>query len=379
MQGLKSAFTAAQQPLPEAVAQKVQPKGMFWVDKTPANSSCSNSLLGAGKRQAHILPKRVRTIKGTPIMQFGEIRQINVREIWENEATKFTPWLEKNIEKLGEALGMELEVEQREADVGDFSLDLLVKDLGTNRVVIIENQFNSTDHNHLGKLLTYAAGFDAGVVIWISETIRDEHRQALEWLNQKTDSETDFFGVVIEVFKIDDSKPAFKFNPVVLPNEWQKGRKGNSIRKVSEKSERYQVFFQSLIDALREKHKFTNARLGQPQSWYSFSSGLSGVVFSACFAQGGRTRVEVYIDVHDKEENKRIFDSLFQEREKIETTFGENLEWERLENKRAVRIALYRDGSIESDNNALNSIEGWMIEKLLKFKKIFPNFIKKYL
>lgn len=311
-------------------------------------------------------------------MDFGEIKKINVRDIWENEATTFTPWLEKNINKLGDALGMELEVEAREADVGDFSLDLLVKDLGTNRVVVIENQFNSTDHDHLGKLLTYAAGFDAGVVIWIAESIRDEHRQTLEWLNQKTDSETDFFGVTIEVFKIDNSKPAFKFNPVVFPNEWQKGTRPKT-RQPSAKSEQYRAYFQKLIDALREKHHFTSAKAGQPQSWYTFSSGFSGVIYGACFSQGERVRVEVYVDVRDKDENKRIFDDLYGDKSAIETALGETLEWERLENKRACRIAIYREGSINKDDTTLNEIHEWMITKLIKFKQVFPNFIKKHI
>ena len=109
---------------------------------------------------------------------------------------------------------------------------LLAKDLDSLRTVIIENQFSQTDHDHLGKLLTYAAGSDASTVIWISERVRDEHRQALEWLNQKTGIDTQFFAVVVEVLRIDDSKPAFNFKPIVVPNEWQKSRRQKSSTNI---------------------------------------------------------------------------------------------------------------------------------------------------
>lgn len=300
---------------------------------------------------------------------FGEIKLVDIREIWANEAIDFTPWLVDNIEHLGQALGMEIEVEEREAGVGDFSLDILGKDLGTGRTVIIENQLKETDHDHLGKLLTYAGGFDAGVLVWIARELRDEHRQALEWLNEQTKHDVDFFGVVIEVIRIDDSKPAFNFRPVVFPNEWQKDR-GNGRTRLSPRAEAYRSYFQSLIDDLRTKHKFTNAKLGQPQSWYSFSSGVQGITFSSSFAQGGKARTEVYIDFQDKDKNKKVFDLLQEQKVSIENEFGGNLSWERIDDKRACRIAIYRDGRIDSPAPVLDEIRNWSIGNLLKLKKV---------
>jgi len=309
--------------------------------------------------------------------KFGDLKNVPLRELWANEASDFTPWLASNIEALGEALGLELELIEREASVGDFSLDLLAKDLGSSRTAIIENQLTQTDHDHLGKLLTYAAGFSASIVIWVSESIRDEHRQALEWLNQRTDSETQFFGVVTEVLKIDDSKPAYHFKPVVFPNEWQKSKKQKSSQSSSSKGEKYRAYFQFLIDELREKHHFTGARAGQPQSWYSFSSGIRGITLGANFAMGGKARTELYIDQGDYEQNKELFDALQAKSDGIENEYGSKFTWERLDDKRACRITLYRDAVIDSADSELEQIRQWHINNLLKIKAIFTPILQK--
>jgi len=218
-----------------------------------------------------------------------------------------------------------------------------------------------------GQTLTYAAGFTASIVIWVSESMRDEHRQALEWLNQRTDTDTQFFGVVTEVLKIDDSKPAYHFKPIVFPNEWQKSK----IQKTSLKGEKYRSYFQSLIDELREKYHFTGAKAGQPQSWYSFSSGVKGITFGANFAMGGKARTEVYIDQGDAEINKKIFDALLVKSNEIENEYGEKFTWERLDDKRASRIALYREAVIDSADSELEETRQWHVDNLLKIKKVF--------
>ena len=148
----------------------------------------------------------------SPITTFGTLRKLDLRTLWPKEAASFTPWLRNNLNLLGDAVGMDLEFQDQEAAVGPFSLDLLVHEVGTDRVVIIENQIEQTDHDHLGKLIVYAAGFNAGVAIWIASSFREEHRQAIDWLNQRTDTDTQFFGVVVEAVQIDDSRPACTFN-----------------------------------------------------------------------------------------------------------------------------------------------------------------------
>ncbi|MBX9636914.1 MAG: DUF4268 domain-containing protein [Nitrosomonas sp.] len=308
--------------------------------------------------------------------QLSKIKRLNLRDVWPKEANDFTPWLAENIEELGEALGIDLELEAKEASVGDFSLDLLAKDLGTNRMVVVENQLTQTDHDHLGKLLTYAAGFGASVVIWVAASIREEHRQALEWLNQRTDTDTEFFGVVVEVLQIDDSKPAYNFKPIVFPNEWQKSKRSQAAGSVSSKGEAYRQYYQPLIDELREKHKFTGARVAQPQNWYAFSSGVSGINVSVVFSGKDTARVELYIDLRDFEANKTLFDWLHDQKDAIEKKCGFPLQWERLDEKRASRIAVSRSGSIESSAEDLEQIRKWQIERLLIFKKVFGQLVK---
>src|SRR5699024_9041913 len=210
--------------------------------------------------------------------------------------------------------------------------------------------------DHLGKLLTYAAGFDASTIIWISESFREEHRQAIDWLNQRTDGETLFFGVVVGLIKIDDSRPAFTFRLAASPNEWQKNRSRTTGASVSSKGEKYRAYFQSLIDELREKYSFTSARVGQPQNWYTFASGTRGISYGANFASGGKARTELYIDLEDFEKNKYVFDELRRDRSAIESMFDEPVSWERLDDKRASRLAFYRDASIFDSDSDLEQI-----------------------
>lgn len=310
---------------------------------------------------------------------FGELKKVPLRDIWAHEAQDFTPWLAENIEALGNAVGLELELIQEEASVGSFSLDILAKDLGSAENVIIENQFSQTDHDHLSKLLTYAAGFDASFVIWVAETIREEHRQALDWLNHRTDNQTQFFAVVVEVIQIDNSKPAFNLKPVVFPNEWQKSKSSNkTTQKTSAKSEQYREYFQDLIDDLRIEHKFTSAKAGQPQNWYAFASGISGINYGANFCQGNKVRTELYIDFGSEEDNVSCLNHFLESKRDIENEFGSDLSWEPIDGKRATRIAIYRDGSITTKNE-LVEIKSWHIENLLKFKSIFNKRLRQHL
>lgn len=302
---------------------------------------------------------------------FGVLKRVDLRKLWPHEALDFTPWLAQNLPLLGESLGMDLEHTMQESPVGPFSLDLLCRDLGRDRPVIIENQVEQTDHDHLGKLITYAAGHDASVAIWIASAFREEHRQALDWLNQRTDVGTEFFGVVAEALQIDDSRPACHFRLVAFPNDWRKTKGAQSDSAPSGKSLAYKAFFQAVIDRLRVNHAFTKAQKAQTQSWYAFSSGMSGISYALAFGIGGTLRAEVYIDREDGIWNEWLFNALAEHKAEIEQAFGSPLQWQPLEGKRACRIYTVRTVSIDDPLGALEEAQAWAIDSLLRLKSVF--------
>ena len=302
----------------------------------------------------------------TTKQELSTIESVDPRNIWEHEAHDFTPWLSTHISKLGEALGLDLELRDTEAPVGGFKLDILAHDVGQSRPVVIENQLDPTDHSHLGQLLTYAAGYEANVVVWIAGAFRDEHREALDLLNRRTDEDTEFFGVVVEVWKIDGSRPAPHFKVVSAPNDWRKSKVGSIS---SELGERHREFFQPLVDVLREEHSFTNVQKGSTRSWQNFSSGVAGVKYIPVVGKA-KARVEIYLD-SDKTLNEQRFDYLAKSKEEIEDAIGGEFKWERLDDRIACRISVVRAGSIDEDDETLEEIRDWMIEKLLAFKQVF--------
>ena len=306
---------------------------------------------------------------------FGKLKKIPLREIWPHEANDFTPWLASNIRALGDALGLQLEITDREASVGDFSLDLSAKNLGNSKTVIIENQLAQTDHDHLGKLLTYAVGREASIGIWVSEEVRKEHHQALEWLNKKTD--TRFFAVVVEVLKIEDSKPAVYFKPVVFPSGWQKSKRQKISTNLSPRDEKYKIYFQALTDKL-DKFDWTISWSDWQQNRY-FSSGFKGIDYEARFTGKNKVCAGIYIQQGDEAKNKKLFDVLEKQKEEIASYFSEPFEWDRGDGKKRSRIAVYRDGVIEASDSELEEIREWHIKNLLKIKEVFIPQIKQAL
>ena len=305
----------------------------------------------------------------------GSIKNVDPRSIWPSESGDFTPWLAEHADLLGAALGLDIEIEQREASVGAFSLDLLGKEVGSDRVVIVENQLERTDHGHLGQLLAYAGGLDARIIVWVSPEVRDEHRDAIHWLNEQTTDAVAFFAVEIELWRIGDSLPAPRFNVVARPSGFQ--RKIVSEATTAAPTElrlAYQKFFSDLLRRVHTTHQgFTNRNPDNVRydSWMDFAVGRTGFFLRCSFYEQRRFRMEIYIDTGDGTKNKAAFDRLYQTHEAIASALGETLTWERLDNARASRVFAHRDGHVESAEAVLEAHKRWAVDLLPRFRDAF--------
>ena len=311
-------------------------------------------------------------------LALGRLTSEHPHEVWANEAKHFTPWLAKNINLLNEVLGLELEIEQREAPVGAFAVDLFGKEVGTGRPVIIENQLEKTDHTHLGQLLTYAAGLDAGIVIWVSPDVRDEHREAIHWLNSQTGDAVAFFAVELEMLRIDGSLPAPRFNVVAEPSGFQRAI-AEGATKPTDRGLAYQKFFRDLVERLHSEHPgfvYTQPGLIRYDSWTTFGAGRSGFELWVAFTAGAGLRIALVVTTGDKVRNKGAFDQLHAQKEAIGLELGEAPTWERLDESVTSRVAVHRDGSIDSPNEQLDQLKRWAVDLLPVFRGAFETRIK---
>jgi len=307
--------------------------------------------------------------------KLGKLKKVDPRSVWQHEAHDFTPWLRDNIDLLAEAVGLELDLVEAESAVGGYAVDLYAKDLNSGRWVIIENQLEQTDHGHLGQLMAYAAGKEAGVIIWISPQFRDEHRQTLNWLNEITDETVLFFGIEVEVLQVGDSLPAPNFNLVAQPSEWLKAL---SRPALSPRQQAYQAFFSQLLGKVKARHpNLTSATKVYPQSWFNFPVGRVGFAIASAFGQSNLFRVELYIDTGDKAKNKAAFDALYKDREAVEASIGHPVVWQRLDDRRASRIYCGTEGSIDDDPQHLEELQEWALDLVWAFRKVFRPRVQK--
>lgn len=299
----------------------------------------------------------------------GIIEKVDVRTIWQYEASDFTPWLADNLDTLGDALGVELEFVEKEASVGGFSLDILARDANDRSVVVIENQFGKTDHTHLGQLLAYAAGFDAAKIIWVTEDFRDEHRVALDWLNRRTDEDTQFFGVAVELWKIDGSRPAPRFDLVAFPNYWTKQAKTED--GLTDRQKQYVQFWRPLLESLNAEPGWSVRRTHNRHPWFDEGAGVKNFRRTMRLANNRKAQVQIRIDSGDQDWNETAFGLMERRRDSIEEAMGEEMVWDRNETAKVSHISVERDGAISDSEEHLEEIRRWMIENVVKIKDVF--------
>ena len=304
----------------------------------------------------------------------GKIKTVPLRTIWKNEAYDFTPWLANNLIELGQAVGLELEFEDKEVSVGPYSADILAKDVGTGQYVVIENQLEKTNHDHLGKCITYASVLNASAVIWVASDFTEEHKKALDWLNDHTSEEIAFYGVKIELIQIDNSSPAIQFNVKSSPNEIvRQATKRKEQGELSEARKLQLDFWTEFKEKLKETGKIGSLQTPRAQYWFDVALGKSGINLSNTFNTWENIiGVRVYISNKVADEWLPYFE---EHKKDIETKIGASLDWNpNPENKDKV-IVLTKSYELDKKENWDEPIN-WLVNHTILFRDIFAKLIK---
>jgi len=315
----------------------------------------------------------------------GLLTQVDdLRTVWPNEAGDFTPWLARpeNLRLLGDTIGVVLELEGTEKDVGPFQADILCKDTATAAWVLIENQLEKTDHTHLGQLLTYAAGLQAVTIVWIAKRFTEEHRAALDWLNEITDNRFNFFGLEIELWRIGSSPVAPKFNIVCKPNDWSKTVIETARSETLTPSKQLQLeYWHSFRDYVVERGAPIKPTKPLPQNWMNIALGRAACRLAAVASlwdsatesyDNHELRAEVVLDSNA---SKSHFASLESQKLAIEEKLGEPLTWYSVPNVRACRIFLRRTAKID-DRTKWPEYHEWQMTKLTALHRVFAPIVK---
>ena len=311
----------------------------------------------------------------------GRLEKVDLRNVWTSEASDFTPWLarEENLSVLADTLGIELELEAEEKAVGPFRADILCRDTGSNAWVLIENQLERTDHNHLGQLLTYASGLQAVTIIWIASRFTEEHRSTLDWLNRITDTGFHFFGLEVELWRIGDSSPAPKFNIVSKPNDWSRSvaqaaraMDETELSEIRIKQRDYWTAFQLVLNEV--SGPISGNRTPQA-SWYmSYPIGRSGFDLNPSMRRRIRQlRSELYLYGRNA---KAFFRLLHEQKDAIERELGYELEWQELPAGNSSRIAVFLNDADPGDESDWPRQHQWLATRLNELHRVFSNRVR---
>jgi hypothetical protein len=307
-------------------------------------------------------------------MKLGKMQEVDIRKVWAHEQYDFSKWLsaEENINELGNILNLSLTDVKTEQFVGGYRCDIICKDEITGKSVLIENQLEQTNHDHLGKIITYASGLDASVVVWIVSEAREEHASAIEWLNNHTDDNLAFFLLEIHAYTIGDSDPAPMFKIIEQPNDFARSVKAAAVKgELSETQQKRQEFWTLFNDVLDQRGKPFNKRKATTDHWYSVAIGSS--------------QCSISIDLVNKEHkirvgfwgsnNKEMFDSLHTHKDEIEEKIGFALDWDRLEGKKASVVCATIPGLNFNKQDNYPELMNKAIDMVLAFRAAFKPYI----
>lgn len=300
-------------------------------------------------------------------MELGKLEKIELRKVWRHEALDFTRWLarKENIALLSKEIGIDIEVIETEMSVGRYNVDIYARDTESNKKIVIENQLENTNHDHLGKMLVYAAGLDADIAIWIVKDVNEEHRQAVEWLNDNSFEKINIFLVKVELWKIDNSPIAPKFQVICEPNNWAKVLKQQSKENVSDLELKQMEYWQGFVDYAKSKDKTYISQRPSIYNWYVIRIGSSDYKIKLVHSVNSdmiRCQLEIF--------NDEIYKKLEQYRTEIDNKIN-GLEWEYLEDRKVNRISCNNS----SKDNASSYV--WLLDMVDRFKEVFLDYLNK--
>lgn len=308
-------------------------------------------------------------------MKLGKLEKVDLRNVWKHEAIDFTNWLaeSENLSLLSDEIGIDISLIQTEANVGKFSVDILAEEEQTGRKIVIENQLETTDHDHLGKIITYASGFDAEIIIWIVREVRDEHKQAIDWLNEHTDENINFFVIKMEVWKIGDSSYAPKFYIVSQPNDWAKAVKktNNKLSHITETGLLQLEFWEKFREFAQNKGSTLRLKKPHPRMFYDINFGNSDAHIGLnIYSKSNQISCEIYIP-----NSKKLFHELEMRKDVIHQELNQKLVWMELPTKKASRIRTFNDGNI-SNTDEWEKYFAWLLNEAELLQQIFSKHIQ---
>ena len=298
----------------------------------------------------------------------GRLEKVDLRKVWIKEAKDFSTWLENNLDILSEQIGFALSPLEREKSAGAFSADIFAE--GPNGdTVVIENQLEKTDHDHLGKLITYLSNLEAKTAIWISSEPRPEHVTAINWLNEISPADTAFFLVKVEAYRIGESEPAPLFTAICAPSEEAK-QIGEQKQQLAERHLRRLDFWKQLLEKAKSKTNLHSNVSPSKDNWVTAGAGKSGMGWSYAITMD-KGSVELFIDrgPDKKHETDKIYEKIFNDREKIGSFFGEPLIWDKVEGRRVCRIkSICKLGGLK-DAELWDKIQEDLIDRMMRLEK----------
>ena len=309
--------------------------------------------------------------------KLGQLEAVDLRTIWGDESRDFTPWLAENLDQLGEALGLDLQLLESESGIGPFAVDVLAEEDET--FVVIENQLERTDHTHLGQLLTYAAGRDARTLIWITPDFRDEHRAVLDWLNRWTTGHIKVFGVEVRAVRIGDSLPAPEFRPVAFPNTWSRQVRSQTARPEMSDDERNRriEFFSTLASRAQRQGLSNSTGFSSVAKSKSFPCRVdeSGLKYWVDLRTTGVVTVCLDVRTGDIERNAAIISGLEKDELSIQEELGFRPELfppdpDGPHGRIAGRVMRIREASIDDPPDRIEETLEWCLEGLAGFQRV---------